>query len=542
MKTKNPKTKMKSGFLLMPFLALGLAALGTSCSGLAEITGIHMTNPDSINVYYGNFSYEGISVTVDYRDGSNSEIPLTVDMIPEVEQLKFFKMGKQEIEVVYRSRFKTIMPVEVQLNEFKDSYALIGDELIYDGEPHSVRLNQELPEGASISYPYGNVFTNAGVYEVVGVMSKNGYASKTLTTTLTIHQAVHNMEGVYFEDATLVYNGEMQTIEAQNVPEGVEVEYEIYDADRGIRINKVVNAGEYRVVAKFIDPSPNYADIEDMEAHLTILPAVYDLSGITLKDEVKEYDGTGYQAKITNEDALPKGWSVSYVYTDEEGNKVPAPVNVGTYTVTANFTADPSDVSVNNYQPIEPMTAKLTIAPRVIKISDKVTFESKTVNFDEEMTYSLTYSGELDEEKVTVTYENNDQHYAGEYEVVAHFEAKDPNEVVDVSEMKAFLVINRVRRSVMVYNDATEKYDKAFSAANIVIAEGAASITGIDTQVYQVVSLTFYDVVTNDQVLPSDFVNGVTYKYVVEFEYIDEQMNSSVILSQESDNFTYTGA
>ena len=279
-----------------------------------------------------------------------------------------------------------------------------------------------------------------------------------------------------------------------------------------------------------------------MEARLTILPAVYDLSGITLKDEVKEYDGTGYQAKITNEDALPKGWSVSYVYTDEEGIKVPAPVNVGTYTVTANFTADPSDVSVKNYQPIEPMTAKLTIAPRVIKISDKVTFESKTVNFDEEMTYSLTYSGELDEEKVTVTYENNDQHYAGEYEVVAHFEAKDPNEVVDVSEMKAFLVINRVRRSVMVYNDATEKYDKAFSAANIVIAEGAASITGIDTQVYQVVSLTFYDVITNDQVLPSAFVNGVTYKYVVEFEYIDEQMNSSVILSQESDNFTYSGA
>ena len=46
----------------------------------------------------------------------------------------------------------------------------------------------------------------------------------------------------------------------------------------------------------------------------------------------------------------------------------------------------------------------------------------------------------------------------------------------------------------------------------------------------------------NEAVDPADFVNGTTYAYVIKFEYLDEGYNNSVILSDESDNFTYIEA
>ena len=182
-----------------------------------------MASEEVIDVPYGNFSYEGINIVVDFKNGSNKAIPLEEEMISPVERTKFFKMGNQNVEVMFRNKYKTEMPINVILNKFKDTYALNGYECTYDGLPHIVTLNHELPEGASIVYPYGNVFTNAGTYEVVGVMSKKGYESKTLTTTLIIHKADRDADGIVFEDATLVYNGEMRTIIATNVPEGVEV-------------------------------------------------------------------------------------------------------------------------------------------------------------------------------------------------------------------------------------------------------------------------------------------------------------------------------
>ena len=536
---KTAKMKMKNPVMtvLLPLVSLGLGAVSSSCGFASEISGIRMSNTEVQNVYYGNFSYEGINVTIDYRDGSYQEIPLTEEMIPEVEQLKFFKMGPQAIEVVYRGRFKTTMNVEVLLNQFKDSYALNGYTCYYDGEPHAVTLNQELPEGATISYPYGNIFTNAGVYEVKGVLSKNGYESKELSTLLTILPALRNVDDIIFEDTTLIYNGELRAIEAKNVPEGIEVEYSTYEFNTGTRINKVVNAGVYRVVAHFVDTNPNYAKIPDKEAILTIEKAKFDLSGVTLPDYVKEYDGLNYQPAITNAQALPAGMEVNYACFDEAGNPVSSNAAVGTYKMVASFSGGLSD----NYLPIEPLEATLKVTHRIIKLADKVSFESKTVNFDEQMNYSLAVSGEIPD-TVEVTYDKENLHYAGEYEIHAHFRAKDPNEAVDVEELCAYLVINRVRRSVMAYNEATEKYDLDFSSANIKVEAGVASVVGIDFETFKVASLTFTSLIDSAEVKPEEFVSGTTYKFVAVFEYLDPNMNDSVILSQESDNFTYIEA
>lgn len=544
MSKTNKKTKKTAALTVLAFLTLGVVTFSSSCAGSPEIVGIHMTSSETVQVYYGHFSCEGIGVTVDFRDGSTKDIALTEEMISEVEQLKFFKVGIQEIEVVYRNRYSTTMPVEVVLNEFKESYELVGYECVYDGQPHSVGLNQELPEGATITYPYGNIFTNAGSYEVVGIMSKNGYASKTLTATLTIFQAERDATGMVFEDSTVIYDGEMHTIEVQNVPEGVNVTYDTYDFDHDIRINKVVNAGKYRVVARFTDTSLNYAQIPDKTAVLTIKKATYDLSGISFPAVTKVYDGLDYQAKIVGENTLPTGVKVKYSYLDADGKTVISNAKVGDYTMVATFEGG----DLTNYEPIEGMTAPLVVRPRVIKISDKITFESKTVNFQEGTVHSLAITGELPE-SVEVTYEGNDQTYAGEYEVKAIFRATNENEVVDVEEMTAYLIINKVRRSVKVYNEETQKYDSDFSGKNIHIVDNVVQVVGIDTETFAVILADLYCLSDNTKITenfvitkPELLIVGQTYKYKVYFAYTDPLINSSVILSAETDNYTHVEA
>lgn len=526
--------KKKLTFISALFIAFGSIFFVSSCNGANEITGIHMSSEETVIVPYGNFSYEGINVTVDFKNGSSKEIPLVEDMISVVERFKFFKIGEQKVEVTFRSRYSTIMPIDVVLNQFKDSYELVGYECTYDGLPHVVNVNQELPEGATITYPTGNMFVNAGTYEVKGVISKDGYESKTLTTTLIINQADREgSDGIVFNDTTLVYNGEMRGIEATNVPEGIEVSYETFDS-KGMKISKVVNAGEYKVVAHFNDVSPNYKKIADKEARLIIQKADYDLSNVRLEDAVKTYDGKKYEAQIINASSLPKGVSVAFDYYDESGTKVTECLKVGKYKIVANFLGG----DLNNYNQIKPMEASLIISKRIIKISDKVFFEDKAVNFDEE-THSLTYTGNLPN-NVNVTYENNDQVYAGEYQVKAIFSCVDPNEAVDVPEMTAYLIINRVRRSVPMYNEETKEYDPeiAFSEKNIKIVNGQAVVDGYNEEVFRLASISF-TTFDGDPIVPENFEDGKTYKYYVKFEYIDENMNSSVILTDESDNFTY---
>ena len=442
--------KIKTAFLAI-VLSFGAIFAFAGCSSSTAISGIRMSNDEEISVPYGNFSYEGINITVEYVNGRTVETPLKEEMIPEYEKLKFFKMGKHDVQVLFRNKYETIMKINVVLNQFNDVYKLEGYECVYDGLPHSVRLNHELPEGATITYPHGNVFTNAGTYEITGVLSKRGYESKTLSTTLTILQAEKDVSGVVFNDATVIYNGEMRTIEATNVPEGIEVSYEYRNYDTNTKVNKIVNVGKYKVIARFTDENVNYKKIPDKEAILTVVKADYDMSKIELKDAVKEYDGSEYKASITNANLLPAGVSVSYKYLNENDKPVTSNAKAGKYTMVAEFKLGDE----MNYNPIEPLKATLTVTQKIINVSDKVVFESKTVNFDESP-QSLTITGTLPD-GVNVEYENNGQTYVGEYIITAKFSATNENYTVDVEEMIAYLVINRVRRSVKMLNPDNER-------------------------------------------------------------------------------------
>ena len=74
---------------------------------------------------------------------------------------------------------------------------------------------------------------------------------------------------------------------------------------------------------------------------------------------------------------------------------------------------------------------------------------------------------------------------------------------------------------------------------NIKIQDGKATVVNIDLTTFKVVSIVFYSPLDDTQVAASALVNGTTYKFVATFEYLVPEMNDSVILSQESDHFTY---
>ncbi len=508
-----------------------------ACSRSKTISGIHMSNEERVDVPFGNFSYEGVKVTVDYVGGDHTEINLEENMIPEIERLKFYKIGEQDVKVTFRDKFNTIMKINVALNKFNDIYALNGYECVYDGLPHQVALNHELPEGATITYPRGNTFTNAGTYQIIGVIEKYGYESKTLQATLNILPAQRDASGIVFQDKTVTYDGEQQTIEATGVPEGIEVTYDAYNYTTGTRINRVVSAGTYKIVAHFNDANSNYEKIPDKEAILTIEKATYDLSTIKVPDHVKEYDGEDYTPVLMNKDKLPRGVSVTFKILNKDGIEVITNANVGVYTIVAHF----DDYDKNNYNEIEDMTGTLTVTKRVIKVENVVVFNSASFTFDEDA-HSIEVTNLP--AGVTVEYENNGQVYAGEYAVKAKFSAINDYETVDVSEISAYLIITRTedRRTVKVYNDATQEYDKDFSSENISIVDGKAVVSGFDDSVFVVDVINFSNLEDGTLVKVENFVDGTTYAYTVTFSYIDERMNYSVILAACTGEFTYHAA
>ena len=569
--------KQRTKLIQVALLAMSSFSFLAGCTSGNEVIGIKMADTETISVYYGNFSYSGIKVDVQLRNGTTRTIDLTDDMISDVERLKFFKMGEQSIEINYREKFTTTMPVNVILNQFPDSYRLVGYECVYDGNPHMVTLNQELPEGATITYPTGNIFTNAGEYKITGVMSKKGYESKTLEATLTIEAAEHDTSGIIFSDVTIIYDGESHTIEAQNIPEGIKAEYRYIDLDHDYEVPKINNAGKYKIVASFIDSSTNYKKIPDKEAILTIERARYDVRDVEFHDHTKTFDGQSYLAQnsISGLDTLPGNLreSVSYKYYDKDGVEVHETKNVGTYTMVAHF----GGIDELNYFPIEDMEATLTVAPEVVSIKDLVAFNGINVEFDPNETRSLKITDPkhpTEDAKlpagIKVEYINNEQVYAGEHEVKAIFTSEDPNKVPDVTELVAYIVIDRVRDSVKFLDEETGEYTLPFNFTNNVKINGEeASVFGFNPAVFRVkpreikiteidprtskevekaitVNIAFFDS-DNNYVAPKDLQvyteeNPIAYTYLVGFEYIDENMNNSVLLSEEFDGFKYDGA
>ncbi len=151
----------------------------------------------------------------------------------------------------------------------------------YDGKVKSLAITGKLPEGVTVTYK-NNENINAGTYEVTAILKGNGYNTLTLKATLTINKASYDMSGITFEDKTVTYDGnEHEIVIEGTLPEGVIVTYEN---------NKLTEVGSIDVIAVFSHNNPNYNEIPNMAATLTVEenPLYHTVKFIISDNEFKE--------------------------------------------------------------------------------------------------------------------------------------------------------------------------------------------------------------------------------------------------------------
>ena len=217
----------------------------------------------------------------------------------------------------------------------------------YDGNAHSLEATN-LPDGVTVTY-IGNNQTNVGTYTVLAVFSGdsvNYNPIANMTATLTVTQ--NKVQGVTFDSRTVTYDGAAHSLAIEgNLPQGIAVVYEG---------NSQTNAGTYTVTAKFVGSNPNFEQLPDMTATLTIEKRELQIEFVG--EQTAAY--TGYAQKpLTARATNLCGSDTVAIDITYDGDVVDA----GTYVATATVDSD-------NYK----LTANNTCTFTITRATHKVTF------------------------------------------------------------------------------------------------------------------------------------------------------------------------
>ena len=400
--------------ILTLLVTLSLLLL-TGCKKDDKISSVALKDHDpntAIEIAVGEFDYSLYTLVVTYESGNTEELALTKEMIVETDIFKFYQIGEHNINVSYQRHTYTFK-VSVKRSTFKDLSFPQNNVFTYDGKPHVVEVEGDIPANAVITYTGGNSFINAGTYDVVAIVSCDGYVTERLTTTVKIERAKYDMSNVKFEAKEFIYDGKSHSVAISGtLPEGVTMPtYTINEKETA----SAVDAGEYRVVARFANNNPNYETIPDMETTLKIIPAEYTIKGIDIvfKKENGElidgatmiYNGASVIFDLNDYSKLSKKVSVSFSVADKDGNVISTSneitniKDVGVYTVKAEFALTDG----KNYQPIEPIVYTFEILKSEYPSIENVWLVSMQTTYDGKE-HSILVEGQLPE-GVTVSYE-----------------------------------------------------------------------------------------------------------------------------------------
>lgn len=468
------------------------------------ITGIEIIS-DTGFVEIGNFSFDNFAVLVKYESGRTEEVELTEDMINERDRFKFYTVGDKEITVsafgfdvdykftVKQKQMKDLYLVGFEYNEEEKMYK---KEIPYTGIDFNIEVGGEIPSGAIITYPNGESFTKVGIFDFAVYVSCDTYDTYKLVGSLTIERGEYDLSDITFDAAHYAYDGQEKSLSIRgDLPEGVTVSYGIMPV-KGTELlpgNSAVDAGSYFVYAKFIGDFTTHVEIPDMLSSLTIDKFEYDITNVVFSDSTFKFDGKPHTLTIEDESTLPRG-----VYVEYENN---TQVNAGEYQAIAHLYCTNS----TNYTVAPVITAKLKISKADYDLSG-VIFDSQTFIYDGDE-HKVELAGQTLPLGVVVTYQNNYQKDAGDYNVIAHFEHQNsnyntiPEMVAKLRILKAVIDLSRctLDTSAVIYdghshrpvlegpipNDVTVRYEYKDS-------EGEASRC-IDSGKYSVAVIFEYD-------------------------------------------------
>lgn len=205
----------------------------------------------------------------------------------------------------------------------------------------------------------GNKVTAVGIGKGTVIVSA-GDLSARFQVIVTDTSAI----SITAQDASFAYDGTVKNISILgNLPENSEVKY--YHNEQEFLGTKEI--GEYEISVEVILPEKYNATYIKKTATLKITKGVYDMRNVAFVSKTYTYDGNEKQVFISG--TLPEGVTVSY-----RNNKA---TNAGIYLANAVFSYDDK-----NYEPIDEMTARLTI--------NRKDFSLNTNGFDNT---SVVYTG-----------------------------------------------------------------------------------------------------------------------------------------------------
>ena len=407
--------RLNSKWWLLSFLiSVFCIFVFAGCGNDSKVVSIGIDEDYVSTVCIGEMDFSKYYLNVLYANGVKEKVQITEDMVKEEDLFKFHKEGECEITFYY-DNFYCTADFSIVKKDFASDICFGENEFVYDGMPHSLQLVGTIPAGTTISYPNGNSYTESSLrpYDIVAILSKDGYNSKQVEGQLIINKAPYDQEkldAISFEDTTYTYDGKEKSIYARNYPSDLSVHYYI----NGEECNSKVNAGEYIVRLKIECENNNYLPIEDKIAKLVIKKATYDMSKINFIGNTFNFDKLSHEIKLENESLLPEGVTVTYrnnIQTD-----------AGEYEVYADFSGD-----FNNYNQIASLKAILKINKKQIDLSS-VVFDMQVLQYDGEChTYTLIPDNIPSILTLKLTYKFNDEvvenavevgEYVVEYELV----------------------------------------------------------------------------------------------------------------------------
>lgn len=446
-------------FTLFAIMVISTVLLLVGCQENDNISTVSLKGYDPntpIEVAVGEFDCDAYTVVLTYDSQKTEEIPLTEEMIAETDLFKLYQEGEHNITASY-DKYEFTFKLSVKRASFGELTFSENNVFTYDGEVHSVEVEGNIPANAVVTYVGGNSFVNAGTYDVVAIVSCEGYVTQKVSTTVKIERAKYDMSGVKFEPKEFVYDGVSHSVEISGVlPEGVaEPTYVINEKIT----SSATDVGEYKVVAKFTNNDQNYEPIPDMETVLKITPAEYTVSGVDIvfkrvdgqiiEGRTKVYDASDIYFDLNDYSKLSKKVSVAFSVYDKDGklisssNKKPNIINAGTYTVKAEFTLAGGE----NYKPIEPLVCTFEVTKLTYSIGN-VTMNSDFCTFDGD-SHSLRIDGELPND-VTVSYE----YYIGQT-LIVDADGKPVQSVVDAGRYTVKAVFTHANENYGYTSDLT---------------------------------------------------------------------------------------
>ena len=424
-------------FTLLTMLSMLTLLSLSGCKKEDDVASISFKDHDpgtAIEMEVGDFDYNAYTVVVVYESGNTEEIALTEEMIAEADLFKLYQVGEHDIAIHYGdSRYTFKVSVK------RDSFGMLtfpeNNVFTYNGKAHTVEVDGEIPANAVITYIGGNSFVNAGTYDVVAVVSCEGYVTQKLSTTVKIERAKYDMSGVRFEGKEVVYDGTYHSVAISGkLPDGVSSPTYTINGKAG---SSAIDAGEYTVKATFANNDPNYEAIPEMEAMLKITPAEYTVKGVdivftsasgsVISSATKIYDGKSITFDLNDYSRLSKKITVSFSVYDKDGkvistsNKKTNILEVGVYTARAAFTM----ADGNNYKPISPIERTFEVLKAEYPSLQNIQFASSQSQYNGEA-HSIAIEGQLPA-GVTVSYE-----YYKDGKLLVDGENKPVRSVVDV--------------------------------------------------------------------------------------------------------------